>query len=130
MDLHERVAKLEQDKKSVHRRLDEGEEKIAKDHDTLLECKQEHVEFERRLDNMEKLTEGIHQMVSEVKGMREDLSEVKGQVKDVSQRLDENERRPVEKIEKRWEIVIAAAITSVVSVIVGAVVGFILNGIS
>ena len=80
----ERLATIEQDLKSMH----------------------------RRMDNVEKLTECIHDMVTEIKAMRVDVN-------DVTDRVEEIEKKPV----KRYETVVTAIITS----IVGIIVGYLLN---
>ena len=79
-EIRERLATLEQDGKSVH----------------------------RRLNNLEKLTESVHIIATETKAMREDVNSV-------TKRVDEIERRPA----KRYETIVAAIITAVISLIVG-----------
>lgn len=80
----ERLAKLEQDQKSVH----------------------------RRLDNLDRLTVSIHSIATEIKAMREDLNNIVA-------RLDEIEHRP----QKRLDVVITSSITAVI----GAVIGYFLK---
>lgn len=82
--MHERVATLEQDSKSIH----------------------------RRLDNLEKLTDGVCVIANEVKAMREDVN-------NVMERLDEFERRP----QKRFDTIVTAVITA----IIGGVIGYFLK---
>lgn len=76
----ERIAVMEQDLKSIH----------------------------RRINNLEELTESVHVIATELKAMRKDVNEI-------IERLNEIERKPV----KRYETAITAAITAVISFIVG-----------
>ena len=76
----ERIATMEQDLKSIH----------------------------RRIDNLEELTKSVQVIATEVKAMREDVN-------DITQRVDDIERKPI----KRYETVITAAITAVISFVVG-----------
>ena len=76
----ERLATIEQDLKSMH----------------------------RRMDNVEKLTECIHDMVTEIKAMRVDVN-------DVTDRVEEIEKKPV----KRWESFITAIITGIAGLVIG-----------
>lgn len=81
----ERLATIEQDLKSMH----------------------------RRMDNVEKLTDCIHDMVTELKAMRADVNDVTG-------RVEEIEHKPV----KRYETVVTAIITSIVGIIIGYFLNF------
>lgn len=65
-----------------------------------------------RLDSIEKLTESVHVIATETKAMREDVN-------DITSRVDEIEKRPT----KRYETVIGAIIT----VLVGAVIGYVVK---
>jgi len=76
----ERIAVTEQDLRSVH----------------------------RRIDNLEKLTESVHVIATELKAMREDVS-------DIMTRVDEIERKPT----KRYETIITSIITAVIGIIIG-----------
>ncbi len=58
VEMHERVATLENDKKSVH----------------------------RRLDNLEKLVESVHTIATEIKAMREDMINHDERLKEIEQR--------------------------------------------
>lgn len=58
VEMHERVATLENDKKSVH----------------------------RRLDNLEKLVESVHTIATETKAMREDMNNYNERLKEIEQR--------------------------------------------
>lgn len=78
--IRENVAKHDQDLKSIH----------------------------HRLDNLEKLTESVHIIATEVKAMREDVN-------DITQRVDEIERRP----QKRYDAVVVAIITAVIGGFIG-----------
>lgn len=65
-----------------------------------------------RIDGIEKLTESVHIIATETKAMREDVN-------DITSRVDEIEKRPT----KRYETVIGAIIT----VFVGAVIGYVVK---
>lgn len=65
-----------------------------------------------RIDGIEKLTESVHIIATETKAMREDVS-------DITSRVDEIEKRPT----KRYETVVGAIIT----VLVGAVIGYVVK---
>ena len=108
MEMHERMSKAEQDLKAVNRRLTEGEALMKADHDTLVRCEQEHDSFKKSISNIEKLTNGIHEMVSEVRAMRKDIN-------NIDERVAEIEKKPA----KRWESVVTAIIGAVVGIIVG-----------
>ena len=58
VEIRERLAKLEQDGSSVH----------------------------RRLDNLEKLVESVHTIATEVKAMREDVNGITERVEDIEKR--------------------------------------------
>ena len=58
MNQRERVAKLEQDSKSVH----------------------------HRLDNLEGLVESVHVIATETKAMREDMNSLTGRIEEIEQR--------------------------------------------
>lgn len=58
VEMHERMAALEADKKSVH----------------------------RRLDNLEKLVESVHTIATETKAMREDMNNHDERIKEIEQR--------------------------------------------
>ena len=58
MNQRERVAKLEQDSKSVH----------------------------HRLDNLEGLVESVHVIATETKAMREDVNSLTGRIEEIEQR--------------------------------------------
>lgn len=80
IQIRENVARHEQDLKSVH----------------------------HRLDNLEKLTESVHIIATELKAMREDVN-------DITERVDEIERRP----QKRYDTIITAVITTVIGIFIG-----------
>lgn len=80
----QRVAKLEQDEKSVH----------------------------RRLDNLEKLTESVHVIATEIKAMREDVNNLTVRVYDI-------ENRPKKRVD--------AIIISSAAALIGAVFGYLLK---
>lgn len=65
-----------------------------------------------RLDSLDRLTESVHILATETKAMREDVS-------DITSRVDEIEKRPTE----RYETVVGAIIT----VLVGAVIGYVVK---
>lgn len=65
-----------------------------------------------RLDSLDRLTESVHILATETKAMREDVS-------DITSRVDEIEKRPI----KRYETVVGAIIT----VLVGAVIGYVVK---
>jgi DNA repair ATPase RecN len=113
MEMHERMSKAEQDLKAVNRRLEAGEALMKADHDTLVRCEQEHDTFKRSISNIEKLTNGIHEMVSEVRAMRKDVN-------NIDERVAEIEKKPA----KRWDTIVTATITA----IVGVAIGYILKG--
>ncbi|MCI5680191.1 hypothetical protein [Anaerotignum sp.] len=69
--------------------------------------------LEERQDNLEELTKAFSVMENEQKHIKTDVGEIKEDVKQL-----------VEKPAKRWDGVVDKAI----AVIVGAVVGFLLNG--
>jgi predicted nucleic acid-binding Zn-ribbon protein len=108
-----KLAKLEQDLAAVNRRLEVGETLMKTDHDTLVRCEQEHDMFKKSIENIEKLTNGIHDMLAEIKAMRVDLNDIDG-------RVEEIEKKPV----KRLDTILTAAITA----IVGVAIGYILKG--
>ena len=64
------------------------------------------------LDSLDRLTESVHILATETKALREDVS-------DITSRVDEIEKRPT----KRYETVVGAIIT----VLVGAVIGYIVK---
>lgn len=113
MEMHEKVAKHEQDLEDLNNRMDKVEEQQRKDHDTLVRCEQEHKEFKNNIKAINKLIEGISDMVSEVKGMRGDLNKV-------INRVDEIEKKPA----KRWESVV----TAIIGAVAGIVVGYLFKG--
>ena len=65
-----------------------------------------------RIDTLDKLTESFHVIATETKAMREDVN-------DITSRVDEIEKRPT----KRYETVVGAIIT----VLVGAVIGYVVK---
>ena len=65
-----------------------------------------------RIDTLDKLTESVHIIATETKAMREDVN-------DITSRVDEIEKRPT----KRYETVVGAIIT----VLVGAVIGYVVQ---
>mgnify|MGYP001339133849 FL=1 len=65
-----------------------------------------------RIDTLDKLTESVHIIATETKAMREDVN-------DITSRVDEIEKRPT----KRYETVVGAIIT----VLVGAVIGYVVK---
>ena len=65
-----------------------------------------------RLDSLDRLTESVHILATETKAMREDVS-------DITSRVDEIEKLPT----KRYETVVGAIIT----VLVGAVIGYVVK---
>lgn len=86
VQLEHRLSLLEQDIKSVH----------------------------RRLDNVERLTESVHILATEMKATREDLN-------DTIDRVCEIEHRP----QKRYDTLVTAIITGLVTGILGVVIGLI-----
>lgn len=66
----------------------------------------------RRIDNLEQLTESVHIIATEMKAMREDVN-------NITLRVDEIEKRPV----RRYESIVIAVITAVI----GAVIGYFLR---
>jgi len=79
--IFERLARIEQDSKSTH----------------------------RRLDNLERLTESVHIIATEIKAMREDVNDITG-------RVDEIENRDGEM----WRRIVGYAATTIVGLILGA----------
>ena len=79
----------------------------------LATVEQDNKAINRRLGNLERLTESVHIIATETKAMREDLN-------DITERVDDIERKP----SKRWETVITALITA----IVGAAIGYLFRG--
>ena len=65
-----------------------------------------------RLDSLDRLTESVHILATETKAMREDVS-------DITSRVDEIDKRP----SIRYETGVGAIIT----VLVGAVIGYIVK---
>lgn len=74
---------------------------------------QDNKAINRRLGNLEKLTESVHTMAVEMKSMREDANSI-------TERVEEIERRPA----KRYETFVAALITAVVGILVGYFIRF------
>ena len=89
VEIAERLAALEQDKKAAH----------------------------HRLENLEKLTESVYSLAQSVKSMQEDL-------KNIMARVAKIEERPV----KRWETLIAAIITVLISGVGGFILSKIIGG--
>lgn len=82
-ELWERLASMEQDLKSVH----------------------------RRLDNLETLTESVHDIASGLKGTQDDVADIKNRVNDI-------ETQP----KKRYDSIV----TGIITLIIGAVGGLVL----
>ena len=89
VQIAERLAALEQDKKAAN----------------------------HRLENLEKLTESVYSLAQSVKSMQEDL-------KNIMARVAEIEKRPA----KRWETLIAAIITVLISGVGGFILSKIIGG--
>lgn len=89
VEIAERLAALEQDKKATN----------------------------HRLENLEKLTESVYSLAQSVKSMQEDL-------KNTMARVAKIEERPV----KRWEGVISTIITVLISGIGGFILSKIIGG--
>lgn len=89
VEIAERLAALEQDKKAAN----------------------------HRLENLEKLTESVYSLAQSVKSMQEDL-------KNIMARVAKIEERPA----KRWEGVISTIITVLISGIGGFILSKIIGG--
>lgn len=89
VEIAERLAALEQDKKAAN----------------------------HRLENLEKLTESVYSLAQSVKSMQEGL-------KNIMARVAEIEKRPA----KRWETLIAAIITVLISGVGGFILSKIIGG--
>lgn len=81
-EVRERLARLEQDETSVH----------------------------RRLDSLEQLTESIHIIAMETKAMRADIKVVRDDMGSITERVDEIEKRPVRWYDTAVTAVITAVI--------------------
>lgn len=92
---------------------DEMSEKIVEVDARSKSNKHRMDKMEERQDNLEQLTNAFSVMQNEQEYIKKDVSEIKTDVKTLA-----------EKPAKRWESVITTAIT----VIVGAVVGYLLSG--
>lgn len=78
----ERLARLEQDATSIH----------------------------RRLDNLESLTESVHTIATEVRLMRTDISDANRDVLNISDRVAEIEKTPAKRYEMVITAVVTAII--------------------
>ena len=87
VEVRERLARIEQDNRSMH----------------------------RRLDSLEKLTESIHEIASEMKALRVGQDSMRETVEAMSGRIEEVESRP----RKHWESVIAAALSALAAFVAG-----------
>lgn len=77
-------------------------------------CEQSTKQAHKRIDNLDKLTESVYSLATEVKLMREDTSEIKN-------RVDIIEQRP----SKRYDLIVNTFITAVLS----GTLGYILNNL-
>ncbi len=95
--------------------MEEQEEKKVWIKLTELEssCKSAH----KRLDHIEEIVESIQAIVLEVKYMREDLNTVTNKVNEI-------ESKP----QKRWDALIAAAISAAASGVIGFVIAQLIGG--
>ena len=66
----------------------------------------------KRIDGVEVLTNSVYELALSIKTMQHDVA-------DMSERIKTIEEKPA----KRWDLIISAAITSVVGVIVGYLFG-------
>lgn len=89
VEIAERLAALEQDKKAAN----------------------------HRIENLEKLTESVYSLAQSVKSMQENL-------KNIMARVAKIEERPV----KRWEVVISTIITVLISGVGGFILSKIIGG--
>lgn len=76
---------------------------------------QEIKDIGRRLDNMEKLTDSIHDMAISITEMTGNMKSMKEHVERISSDVDELKTKPA----KRWEAVVAALIAGIVGAFVG-----------
>lgn len=67
---------------------------------------------DRRLSNLEKLTESVHIIATETQAMRRDVN-------DMDERLSEVERKP----QKRYDTIVTAFITALVGGLIGYFLG-------
>ena len=62
----------------------------------------------KRIDSIDSLTKSVYELASSIKTMQRDITDMSDRVKTIE-----------EKPAKRWDLIIASAITSIVGVIVG-----------
>ena len=87
VEIRERLARMEQDNSSIH----------------------------RRLDNLESLTESIHDIASEMKALRVGQDSMRETIDEMSGRIAEVESRP----HKHWNSVIAAFLSAAAAFVAG-----------
>lgn len=87
----------------------------AETRERLARIEQDRTSIHRRLDNLESLTESIHAIAVEMREMRTTMDAMKRSLDDMGDRVDEVENRP----RKHWDAVIVAAITAIVTFVIG-----------
>lgn len=79
----------------------------------LASVEQDCRSINRRLSNLERLTESVHTIATETKAMRADVN-------DITARVDEIEKKPI----KRYDTVITSIITTIIGAIIGALIAY------
>ena len=88
-------------------------EKIAIEHAERLAHVEEAVKAaHKRIDRIDELTKSVYKLASSIEGMQ-------GKITEMSERLQSIEEKPG----KRWDLIVTSAITT----IVGALIGYLLN---
>lgn len=74
--------------------------------------------MDRRMGNLEKLTETVNSLALSVKGLTESMKQTDQNVQGLQAEVIELHDRPV----KRWETIVTAAITAIIGIVVGYLV--------
>lgn len=95
----------------------EHEEEIIRGFaERLTACEQSTKQAHKRIDNLDRLTESVYTLATEVKLMREDTNDIKLRVEAI-------EQRPI----KHWDMLVTTCITAIASGIIGFVLSNLLH---
>lgn len=91
------------------------------DHDLLLETMQRCKSNTHRIDTLEQNYTLLHQMASNLEVLANEQGHISKKVEEIDDKVQRIEAKP----SKRWDAVITAAITGIVGILAGAIIGLV-----
>lgn len=92
--------------------------------ETLQDHKGRIGSLEHRMDNMEKLTESVNQLVNTTGQLAIEMRHTNESVSELKDHIEGAERRPAERLEQIKTAIISAVATAIIAAAIAAIINF------